>query len=270
VIIYKNIKVVPQIIAICIIFLLAKIILYIADYFSKKDFNDLTKNFKRNLIKFLINNKKNLNGEENKIGEITNNVTNVFFRSIVQLVPSAVVFLCVFVYFLTNSFFYTITICGYIIYSMIIKRDNGILKDKKQYLQHNNTADNYMEKNKFQGNEDDVEDPFEVFFKDNTTNPDSVNDNNIQVINAENNKKPSKNILYTFFKGIRKEIYFILLHSLTFILVNIHNITFIKTILFSFFTFQIIILSKIVINTHYLNVKNINSIKKQLNCINDI
>jgi hypothetical protein len=98
----------------------------------------------------------------------------------------------------------------------------------------------------------------------------SINMDNIQKKNTNFFENTTKKVLNVLSYENKKEIYFILGHSLVFLLINIHDITFIKIILFSFFTFQIIILSKIIINTHYLNIKNINNIKKQLNSLGDI
>jgi hypothetical protein len=273
----KSTHIASQLAVMGAVLFLAKVILYTSDYFIKKHLGGLTKDFKRNLIKFMITGGKNLNGEESRIEAVVDNTVSVFFRSLVQLAPSVTVFIIIFDYFLVGSPLYSVFICGYIVYTIVIKRRiqrNMIVKDKKRYLQQSNTADYYMEKNRFQGNEDNVGDSWADFFKD--VEVDSLsnfpgNSENTQI--AKNNIcKNHRLTVVDYFKRMinPREMYFVLANCVIFIFFDMRDTTFGNVLLLLFFTFRTIMLVKIVINTHYLNVKNINSIKKQLNFIGNI
>jgi hypothetical protein len=187
-----------------------------------------------------------------------------------------VAFVVVFCYFLVDSRFYLISIGGYIAYSLVKKKriyNSALAKAQKRYLQQNSTVDNYIEKNRFWGNEDDFVDSLDIFLLEEevaASREIEATDNTTQTPNIDN-KNSLGTVIMKFINSIiennEKEIYFVLANVLTFVTVDTGNITFVGTILLSFFTFQIIFLLKIIVNTHYLNVRSINNIKKQLNYI---
>jgi hypothetical protein len=281
IIINRNMTVLPRIIIRFVTYLLAETILYAGGHFSERHLGDLSKNFKRNLIKFLISDGKNLNGEEGRIEAITGNATGVFFRSLMQLIPSFILFIIILFYFAFDSLLYFLPIGAYVAYNVIRKiktHDNAVLKNKKQYLQQNNTADSYIEKNKFMGNEENFVDSLDDFLQEDGVAVvlEGVNNEtkftNLTKTNA--NKKSFRTIFMSFVNNILRgnfgEICFAFANGVVFWATDINNVTLAKILLLLFFTLQIVFLLKIIINTHHLNVKNINDIKKQLNCIGSI
>jgi hypothetical protein len=275
----KNTGALLQIVVMGTIYLLAKVVLYVSDFFIRNYLGNLARNFKRNMIKFLINNGKNLNNERSRLEVLTEEITNVFFRSLVQLAPSAIVFIVVFCCFLANSLLYFIPIGGYIVYSLTRRMRVGsiamVRAQKKRYLRQNSAVDDYIERNRFWGNADDFVYSLDIFLHEgNAVIPDKIDDkkdkNIVQPMDVSGKnlfRAAAIKFINDVFRSKKKEIYFIPTNVFVFVVTNMSNITFVKAVLLLFFTSQIIFLLKIVINTHHLNIRSINNIKKQLDRI---
>jgi spermidine/putrescine-binding protein len=250
------------------LYVVLKVLISLNELFSKKYFDNLSRDFKRELIKFLILEKKNLNGEEETLSSITDMTIKIFFRCVVQFFPSIFVYLLVSFYFLTGSVFFILSLGTYTLFNVLNRKKIYIdmaVSNKKKYLRPNNTADSYMENNKFQGDENDFEDSLENYFEKPLDDDNILEKNESMVDNNVENKIPMPIFIKIFFRDNKRELFFIFGNLVIFLAKGIKNISTTEVVLFSFFTFQIIILVKIVANSHYTNIKNINDIKKMLN-----
>ncbi|MDR2760608.1 MAG: hypothetical protein LBB09_02055 [Rickettsiales bacterium] len=257
------------------IYLLSELAILVGELFNKKYLNNVNRDFKKELIKFLVGEKKNLNRAEEKLGAITDEWTAVFFRTLLQLLPDAAVCLAICSWFLRESFFFIFSIGLYALLNIFWRKEapgkNG--DNEKKYLTRGDPADRYMEENQFAGNADEKMNSLNDIFLADERNEKSKNkgdgENDAATANIEEKKtkiviSPKRSPLDIVRKN-KKEWYFAFVNGIVFFFCDFKNFLSIEFVSLTFFTFQIMILSNIITNTHFLNVKSFSSMKEKLN-----